>query len=100
MIRRQKLGTTYTKSPADNTREWFVVNLSKILFTIFITVIYLFILYVMMGVVMFIGVEAAGVWEDVSYKDVYNGPVGILLKIIGFIFILMYVFNDKPSKRG
>ena len=101
MIRRRKLGNTYTRSPAENTKEWFVVNLSKIVFTAFITICYLGVLYVMVGVTIYVGREAGGYFdEDLNTIDVYNGPIGILLKIVGFIAILFYVFNDKPSKRS
>ncbi|NOY75618.1 MAG: hypothetical protein GXP32_07480 [Kiritimatiellaeota bacterium] len=101
MIRRRKLGNTYARSPAENTKEWIVVNLSKIVFSVFISVVYLGILYVMVGVVIYVGREAGGYFDaDVQTPDVYNGPIGILLKLIGIICILFYVFNDKPTKRG
>lgn len=99
MIRRRKLGNTYTKSPFDNVKSWFVVNLSKIFFTIFIGIMYLIILYVIIGVVVFLGKEVATVWEDVIAKDVYDGPYGIFFKIIGLVAIIVYVFRDKPRKR-
>jgi hypothetical protein len=99
MIRRQKLGNTYTKSPSDNVRSWFVINLSKICFTIFISIAYLIVLYVIIGVVRFLGTEVAGVWEDVDYRDIYAGPYGIFFKIVGIVFIIVYVFRDRPRKR-
>ena len=99
MIRRQRLGNTYTKSPVDNVRAWFVVNLSKIVFTIFISVIYLIVLYVMIGVVIFLGVNVAVIWEDVNCADVYAGPYGLFFKIVGIVGIIVYVFRDRPRKR-
>lgn len=99
MIRRRKLGTTYTKSPFDNLRSWFVVNLSKIFFTIFICIMYMIVLYVIIGVIIFLGQEVAQVWEDVVTKDVYVGPYGIFFKLVGSVAIMIYVFRDRPRKR-
>jgi len=99
MIRRRRLGSTYDKSPAQNTKLWFAVNLGKIFFTIFITVLYLVILYVMTGVVIFIAQEVGDTWKDVNYHDAYNGGYGLLLKVVGVVGILFYVFRDRPSKR-
>ena len=100
IIKRRRLGSTYEKSPAQNTKLWFAINLGKIFFTIFITIAYLIILYVMTGVVIFIAQEVGDVWKDVDYADAYNGPYGLLLKVGGVLGILLYVFKDRPAKRG
>ena len=99
MIRRRRLGNTYTKSPADNLKAWTMANLNKIVFTFIISLCYLGVLWVMIKIVIFLAVNVAEVWEDVNVNDVYAGPYGIFFKIIGLIGILIYVFNDKPRKR-
>ena len=100
LIKRQRLGNTYTKSPAQKTQAWFAVNLGNIFFTIFIMIAYLIILYVMMGVVIFMAQEVGNTWHDVNYNDAYNGPYGILLKVIGMVLAVFYVFKDRPSHRS
>ena len=101
MIRRRRLGNTYTKSPANNVKAWLMINLNKIVFTIFISLCYMAVLWVMIKIVVFLGVNVAEVWEegDISVNDVYAGPYGIFFKIIGIIAILVYVFRDRPRKR-
>ena len=99
MIRRRKLGNTYTKSPAQQTKAWFVVNLGKIFFTFFMTIGYLILLYVGVGIVGFIGRDVATVWtaEEFVTADVYNGPVVLIIKVVGVIFVIMYVFRDAKG---
>ena len=101
MIKRRRLGNTYTKAPSDDMKAWFMVNLSNIFFSIFIGLCYLAILWVMIKIVVFLGVHVAEVWEegDIIVNDVYAGPYGIFFKIIGIIGIIFYVFRDKPIKR-
>ena len=99
MIRRKRLGTTYTRSPADETRAWIVANLNKIVFTFFISLCYLGLLYVGIKIVIFLAVNVGEVWAEVDAGDVYAGPYGIFFKIIGIVGIIFYVFKDKPRKR-
>lgn len=101
MIKRQRLGNTYTRSPADETKAWFAVNLNKIFFTLFISLCYFGILWVGIKIVVFLGVNVATVWEagDIDVNEVYAGPYGILFKILGVLGILIYVFKDKATKR-
>jgi hypothetical protein len=100
-IRRKKLGTTYTKCPADMTKAWFVVNLGKIIFSFFISIAYLFLLYGGIGIVGFIGRDVACVWDDNDFvtADVYSGPLGLILKVIGLVFIFLYVFRDAHQVK-
>ena len=96
MIRRRRLGNTYTKSPAQNTKAWFAINLGKIFFTFFMTVVYLVVLYVGVGIVGLLGRDVAHKWSDEDYitADVYNGPFVFIVKVVGIILIIMYVFRD------
>ena len=98
-IKRRRLSSSYTKSPAQQVKAWFAINLGKIFFTIFITALYLVILYVLMGVVIFLAQNVGNTWHDVDYKEAYSGPYGILLKVIGIIAIIFYVFRDRPARR-
>lgn len=99
MIRRKRLGTTYTKSPADNTKSWLMANLNKIVFTFFISLCYLGLLWVAIKIVIFLAVNVAEVWEDVNVNDIYAGPYGMFFKIVGIVAIIIYVFKDKPRRR-
>ena len=100
LIKRQRLGTTYTKSPAQNVQTWLAVNLGNIFFTIFIMIAYLIVLYVIIMVLVFIAQEVGNTWHDINYNEAYTGPYGLLLKVIGFVLIILYVFKDRPAKRG
>lgn len=100
MIRRTKLGSTYTKSPAQAVKETFESNMSKILFTVFICICYLFILYIMVGVVKFLGSEIGTWWEkDMPVSALYNHPGCLPFKVGGIIGIIIYVFRDKLTNR-
>lgn len=99
MIRRKRLGTTYTKSPAQETKAWTAANLNKIVFSIIISLCWLGILYIGIKIVIFLAVNVGEVWEDINAGDVYAGPYGMFFKIVGIVGILFYVFKDKPRKR-
>jgi hypothetical protein len=75
-------------------------NFSKLLFTIFICVAYLGLLYVAVGVVRFLGTEIAEIWDkETTVLEIYNNPCCIPLKVGGIIFIIFYVFRDKMTNR-
>jgi len=101
IIRRKRLGTTYTKSPADNTKAWMMINLGKIVFAFFGTLAYLIILYVGIGIVGLLGRDVAGVWDDKDFvtADVYQGPIGLILKVVGVILLLIYIFRDAHQVK-
>ena len=101
IIRRQKLGTTYTKSPADNVKTWMMINLGKIIFTFFATIAYLIILYIGIGIVGFLGTEVATVWEDGEFNspEVYQSALGTLLKVVGVILLILYIFRDAHKVK-
>ena len=99
IIRRRRLGPSYEKSPAQQLKAWFSINLGKIFFTAFITVAYLVFLYCMTGGVLFIAQEVAETWKDVNCTEAYNGPYVLILKVAGVLGILFYVFRDRPVKR-
>ena len=100
MIKRCRLSTTYTRSPAQNVRNSLSGNFSKLLFTIFICVAYLAILYVAVGVVRFLGTEITEIWDrEITVLEIYNSPYCIPVKIGGVLFIIIYVFRDKMTNR-
>ena len=101
IIRRKRLGTTYTKSPADNTKAWMMINLGKIIFACIASVAYLIILYLGVGIVGLLGRDVAGVWDEKDFvtADVYLGPIGLILKVVGIILLLLYVFRDAHKVK-
>ena len=101
IIRRKKLGTTYTKSPADNTKAWITINLGKIVFTCFATVAYLIVLYISIGIVGFLGTEVASVWEPGEFNagEVFQGPMGTILKVVGIIGLILFIFRDAHKVK-
>ena len=99
MIRRKKVGTTFTKAPVDNTKMWFIANLNKVVFSVVISILYLGLLYLGIKIVLFLAVNVAEMWEDIDAYEIYTGPYGILLKILGIVSIIYYVFHDKIQRR-
>ena len=100
MIKRRRLGATYTRSPAQNVQTSLSGNFSKLLFSIFICIVYLGVLYVAVGVVRLLGTEVAEIWDrEVSVLEIYNNPYCIPVKVGGIIFIIIYVFRDKMTNR-
>ena len=101
IIRRQKLGTTYTKSPADNAKTWMMINLGKIIFTFCATIAYLMLLYLGIAIVGFLGTEVATVWEDGEFNtpEVYQSAIGTLLKVVGIVFLILYIFRDAHKVK-
>ncbi len=100
MALRRKLASTYTKSPAQRMQRWFTTNLSKFIFAIIISLLYLPILYVAVGIVKFMGANFADWWEkDTPTEELFNNPVVLPVKVLGIILIFIYVFKDRPTKR-
>ncbi len=100
MFKRRRLGTTYTRSPAQNVQTSLSGNFSKLLFAILICIVYLAVLYVAVGVVRFLGTEIAEIWDrDITVLEIYNNPYCIPVKVGGIIFIIIYVFRDKMTNR-
>ena len=99
MIRRQKVGTTFTKAPVDKTKLWIMANLNKIVFSAIISVIYIGLLYLGIKITLFLAINVAEMWEDIDAYEIFTGPYGILFKIVGIIAIIYYVFHDKPQRR-
>jgi len=100
MINRRRLGATYTRSPAQNVQTSMTGNFSKLLFTIFICIAYLGVLYVAVGVVRFLGAELGEMWDkEITVLEIYNNPYCIPLKVGGILFIIIYVFRDKMTNR-
>ena len=101
MIGRKKLGTTYTKSPADNVKAWTMINLGKICFAVFTSILYLALLFLGIAIALFLGREVAGLWENenVTTMGVYRGPIGIILQVVGVIGVILYVFRDAHKVK-
>ncbi|HBC86747.1 MAG TPA: hypothetical protein DCZ94_07330 [Lentisphaeria bacterium] len=98
-FKRRKLGTTYTRSPAQNVQTAMAGNFSKVVFTIFIIITYLVILYVVVGIIRFLGTEFGNMPQETRVIDLYNSPYNFPVKVAGIVFIIFYVFRDKMTNR-
>ncbi|HCE46116.1 MAG TPA: hypothetical protein DET40_21440 [Lentisphaeria bacterium] len=99
MFKRRKLGSTYIRSPAQNVQTAMAGNVSKVLFTIFICIAYLVILYILTGIVRFLCTEFGSMDPNTTVLALYNTAYCLPLKVGGIVFIIFYVFRDKMSNR-
>lgn len=101
MTMRRRLGTVYVKSPAQLFEKWITENFFKVIMAILCSVLWLFVLYCFVGIVRFLGVNLAHIWDEtVTLSWIYNHPFCVPFKVIGVIFMVLYVFRDKTNKRG
>lgn len=97
---RCKLGPTYVLSPAQRLEKWIIGNISKLIFTLVIWVLWFGVFFVLLGVINFVGANVGGMWErDTPTIDFFMKPYSIAVYILGMIFIVVYVFYDKTSRR-
>ena len=95
-LKRRRMGTVYTRSPAQLAYKWAVDNTSKIIFSLIGCVIWMAVLYTFVGVVNFVGGNVAELWErDLPLEHLYNHPYLAPVKIIGAVLVFLYVFRDK-----
>ncbi len=99
MFKRRKMGATYVRSPAQNVQTAMAGNASKVVFAIFICILYLVILFVLVGILRFLYVEFGSMDPNTTVIYLYNTPYCLPLKIAGIVFILFYVFRDKMTNR-
>jgi hypothetical protein len=100
MPNRRKLGATYVRSPIQNIREGTTVGVAKVLFGILYSIIYLIALYIIVGIVVFLGIHFADIWEDgTSTFSVFNSPYCLPWQIGGIVCVFLYVFKDNLRKR-
>jgi len=101
MVKRRKIGTTYTKSPSDHVQTWLNENFSKLVFGVIWSIGYLIVLFVFTAVFKLLGTDIAGWWdpEEVSTINLYNSVYCLPLKILGVIGVFVYVFKDDLAKR-
>ncbi|HRR29387.1 MAG TPA: hypothetical protein P5270_08510 [Victivallales bacterium] len=99
MLKRRKLGPTYTRSPAQNIKESATNNFSKFIFAILYSIIALGALYVIVGVVTFLGTHF-GNWDpETTTISIFNSPYCLPLKVICILGVFIYVFRDSLTKR-
>jgi len=99
-IKRRKLGAVYTTYPAQLVGKWIIDNVSKLIFAILISVAGLFVLYVITGVVNFVGGNVANFWaRDLPTLHFYNQPYMMPLKIIIVVAVFIYVFKNKTNRK-
>lgn len=87
------------QSPAQNIQHKIESNTSKILFTVFICIAYLCILYVFVGIIAFLGSEMSDMWDkEMPVSTLYNSPYCLPFKIGGIIAIILYVFRNTKTR--
>ena len=74
-------------------------NLSKILFWILYSIVYLAALYVVVGVVVFLGTHFSDWSDEMTTIGAFNSPYCLPVKVIGTVAILIYIFRDNLTKR-
>jgi hypothetical protein len=100
-VRRRRLGPSYTKSPAQLMEKWFVDNVSKIMFAVLISFLWLGILFVLIGVVRFVGAEVGEVamMKEVTAWGAFTHPYTFPIQVIGIALVWVYVFRDSLTNR-
>ncbi len=99
MFKRRKLGPTYTRSPAQNIQEVATNNFSKFIFGILYSLVFLVALYIIVGVITFLGTHF-GSWDpETSTVSIFNSPYCLPWKVGGIIAVFLYVFKDSLTKR-
>jgi hypothetical protein len=97
---RCKLGPTYVLSPAQRLEKWMINNISKLIFTLVIWALWFGVFFVFLGVVNFVGSNVGGMWDkEIPTIEFFKKPYSIAVYILGMIFIVVYVFYDKTSRR-
>lgn len=100
MTMRRRLGTVYVKSPAQLLEKWMTENFFKLIMAVLFSFLWLFILYLFTGLIRFLGVNLAHIWEEtITMSTIYGHPYAMPVKIIGIVFVFLYVFHDKTNKR-
>ena len=98
-IKRRKLGTVYEKSPWQKLQKWAADNVTKIFYSIGVCILWLAVLYVISGVVNFVGSQVAEAWsKDQSLDVIYNHPYMAPVKIVGAVLLVLYVFRDVRKR--
>lgn len=99
MPKRKKLGPTYTRSPAQNIGDGTTKNFSKFIFAMLYSIVFLAALYVIVGVITFLGTHF-GNWEpETTTLSVFNSPYCLPWKVGGVVCVFIYVFKDSLTKR-
>ena len=97
---RCKLGTTYTKSPAQRIGEWARNNLTNFIFAVVWSLGFHVVLFVVICVIRLLGTEIAGWWgEEKTAWIIFNSPEVLPIRVIGVIGCFIYVFRDNLTKR-
>lgn len=100
MSRRRKLGATYTRSPAQDIRDGATANFSKVVFGMLYSLVFLLALYVVVGVIVFLGTNFSDIWEEgTTTLSVFSSPYCLPWQVGGVICVFLYVFKDNLTKR-
>jgi hypothetical protein len=103
MIKRRRLGPVYELSPAQQTKNWLLERVFKVISIIVIWIIWLGVYYVFTGIYRFLSINLMQWNEPRSTVEIMRGPTANIIIIVGMIAIVLYVFRDplrkKKSKR-
>lgn len=101
LSRRRKLGTIYTKSPAQKVEHWLITNISKIIFAIISGIIWMVIYYVFVGIFRFLS-DSLMHWEgysEITTFQLYMDPKFMWGNMIGVVCVFFFVLRDRLNRR-
>jgi len=101
MPSRRKLGTTYTKSPAQRIGAWARNNTTSLIYSILWSIGFHVVLFVVICIVRLLGTEIAGWWdpERTNAVQIFNSAAVLPIRVLGVIGCFIYVFRDNLTKR-
>ena len=95
MIKRRKIGSINTLSPAQKIRVWLVSFTARILFAVIATIVlYCFFQYIVFGIINFLSVQVL----EAGPIDKSN-KIFLASMIIIIILVDIYILKDRLSKR-
>lgn len=97
---RRRIGPPYEKAPYEKVNEAVIQNLAKIIFSAIASVVWLFVLYLIINMVNFLGTEVTqSIDTGISAMDMHKHPYCFPVKVIGVILLVLYIFRDKLKER-
>lgn len=100
-IQRCRLGSSITKSPAQEMQRWTVNNIARILFGIAACVVWFGLVYFGSSFTVFLGTNIAGFWKkgSITAMEVFNMPITGMVKIAGCIAIFIYIIHSTRQAK-
>ena len=121
-IQRKHIGSNITKSPADQLYDWCANNLTSLAFILILSILWLAVLYGICSIVSTFFIyenfrienynsgsavrfhqytdEGLPVYESVvTVWTLFSHPITNLIKFIGFVLIVVYVFKSTNKTK-